>query len=97
MSHPGAKAHPRQTRMPGKSEPLQLDAYAHLTGEEWLAKRFGELGYDVVFGGLDPTQRKQRIREHIVEHGLECAIADSQLRKPITFAQAFERLYGERL
>lgn len=93
MSHPGAKVQPRVSNR----EPLQLDAYDHLTGEEWMAKRFGELGYEIVFGGLDPSQRKQRIREHITTNGLESVIANSEGKKPLTFAQAFERLYGERL
>lgn len=91
MSHPGAKIEPP------RREPLQLDAYDHLTGEEWMAKRLGDFGYEIVFGGLNPSERKARIRQAVKDAELECVTAGKFDGKPLTYAQAFERLYGERL
>lgn len=91
MSHPGAKVEPPPR------EPLQLDAYTHLEGELWFAKRLGDHGHELVFGGESPTERKQRIRQAIRDAGLEWVTAGKFDGKPLTYAQAFERLYRERL
>lgn len=77
----------------GQSElELQMD------GELWLSRRLILHGVDLHAGTTDTNLRKDRAREAIKSHGLECVICgrgpDS---KPNTYAQAFERLYGEKL
>lgn len=65
-------------------------------GELWLAHRLGQFGH--VFGGVtDPAIRKQRIREAIREGAHETNIAGRRDGKPETFAEIFERIYGESL
>lgn len=72
--------------------PEQLN---HDLGEIWLARRLGQFGH--VFAGVtDPALRKQRIREAIREgnhdHNIAGRRADGKIE---TFAEVFNRLYGE--
>lgn len=80
----------RNFEMPGDT----LDA------EMWLAGRMREHGVDSVFDGVtDSDVRKQRFRQHIIEGGLEMVMAchAQDGRTAETYAEAFERIYGEPL
>ncbi|MBS0364924.1 MAG: hypothetical protein JSR67_03760 [Proteobacteria bacterium] len=73
-----------------------------LAGELWLLDRISNFCNRVKHAFAGTTHyatRKQRMRAAIALHGLECAICgrDSKSRAAFTFAQAFERLYGEKL
>lgn len=80
---------------------LRMDGVPHLDGETWLANRLHEWhGVPDAFDGDTTTaSRKQHIREAIVRHGLEHVICgrDSATRKCLTWSDAFQRLYGEKL
>lgn len=69
----------------------------HLNAEAWLAKRLGEHGAGVFTGLTDPDIRRERIREAITANLLELVIIGATDRKPETYEQAFERVYGEPL
>jgi hypothetical protein len=70
-----------------------------LDGEAWLANRLSRFGVLLpLFDGLTTTAtRRARFREVINGHKLELVVCGSIGRKPYTYAQAFERLYGEPL
>lgn len=74
-------------------------ALTQLDGELWLARRLGKHGVLIVFeGDTDPETRKQRMRQAIVDRGLECVVVGrGPGGKTNTYAQAFERLYGVKL
>lgn len=80
---------------------LRLDAMNGLDGEAWLANRLTEWhGEPDAFAGVTtPESRKRAIREAIVRHGLEVVICgrDKVTRKCLTWADTYQRLYGERL
>ncbi len=70
-------------------------------GELWLAKRLVQhsaLPDPVgIFAGVsDPVTRKERVRQAIRRKALGSVIAArGRNGKPVTYAEAFERLYGE--
>jgi hypothetical protein len=70
-----------------------------LLGETWLADRLEQHGVTTIFDGLtDQDTRRERFRRAILDAGLEevqCGRAPD--KKPNTYRQAFERLYGEKL
>lgn len=68
-----------------------------LRHELWLGARLERHGVSVFAGDTTVEQRRDRVRAAILEHGLETVIAGSRDRKPETYAQVFERLYGEPL
>jgi hypothetical protein len=69
-----------------------------LTGELYLASHLAAHGVRDVFAGItDAAERKARIRSGIIGAGLATVICGTKERKPVTYAQAFERLYGEAL
>lgn len=73
------------------------DLFSELDGEMWLAQRLGTHGV-TVFGGLtDRTERIARIRKAICDNGLEVIVCGRKDGKPVNYAQAFQRLYGEKL
>jgi hypothetical protein len=80
---------------------LRLDGETSLIGEVWLANRLAEWHgvEDICAGTTDTELRKARIREAIERHGLKWVICgrDTESRKSITWGEAFERLYGEKL
>ena len=65
--------------------------------ELWLAQRLQRHGVAVFAGDTTPAVRRERMRAAILEHCLSAVIAGSRQRKPETYAQVFERLYGEPL
>lgn len=75
---------------------------AHGTGkanaEAWLIWRLGQLGERIEEGATDYAIRAERVRKVILHARLEAAIAGGTRKgKPETFAQVFERVYGEPL
>lgn len=68
-----------------------------LDGEQWLQRRIALHGIDVFAGDTNQALRKQRFRDAIKQHGLEAVICGSRESRPVTYAQAFRRLYGEDL
>lgn len=70
----------------------------YLIDELWLVKRLGQHGSAILEGVTTPEDRRARIRNSIISHGLAAVIVGrGKDRQPQTYAQAFERLYGERL
>lgn len=67
--------------------------------EFWLAGRLVQHGVKVFEGVTDRALRKERIRAGILEQGLAQVICGRSRndRKPFTYSEAFERLYGEPL
>ena len=63
--------------------------------ETWLAHRLGDFGH--VFQGVtDSALRRQRIREAILEGGLDQVVCGKNpTGKTETFGQVYERLFGE--
>lgn len=68
-----------------------------LAVELWLSQRLREHGVPSVTAGLtDETERRERVRRGILDHGLRAVIVgrNSQTRKPETYEQLFARVYG---
>jgi hypothetical protein len=71
-----------------------------LAVELWLGKRLTEHGVPLVTRGVTTAnERRERIRQGIVDNGLSAVIVgrNPKDRKPETYAQLFERVYGMRL
>ncbi|MFO7278737.1 MAG: hypothetical protein DIU56_017055 [Pseudomonadota bacterium] len=69
-----------------------------LDRELWLARRLRQHGARITDGVTDRDTRRERMRAAILEHGLETVVLGrGQSGKPMTYAQAFEALYGEPL
>lgn len=74
------------------------DLFAELDGEMWLSRRLGLHGVLVVFDGVtDREERKRRFRQAIKERDIGIIVCGKSRNKPITYEQAFERLYSEKL
>jgi hypothetical protein len=72
--------------------------FRQFDAELWFVKRLKDLGRHVHAGITDPDERRERIRFAIIEGKLDCGIiGKSPAGKAETFAQAFERFYGEPL
>jgi hypothetical protein len=66
--------------------------------ENWFANRLAEHGKKIFLGSTTFELRRQRIREAILERGVDYAIIGTKADgKPETYAQAFERFYSEPL
>lgn len=68
-----------------------------LDGEMYIAKRLREHGVGVFEGLTTAEQRKQRVREAINAAGPAVIIGRGKDRRTMTYAEAFEALYGEPL
>lgn len=69
-----------------------------LNDEAWLARRIREHGGGDVFQGTtDTAVRKERMRQAIKGAQLSAVIISGVGKKPVTWSEAFERLYGEPL
>jgi len=67
-----------------------------MTLDRRLAKRLGDFG--LMFSGVtDPATRRDRAKAAIVSNGLESAVFGRTGDEVMTFAQAFEKVYGEKL
>jgi hypothetical protein len=63
-----------------------------------FAKRFSEHGVSIFEGRTDPNERRERIRDAIIDCGLgETTIWKHADGRCETYRQAFERFYGEPL
>jgi len=65
-----------------------------LKNEWWLAKRiYGTELCTLFYGISDMPTRRARMRAMIIKRGMQ----EAMVSKTTTFAQGFERLYGEAL
>lgn len=67
--------------------------------EQWFVKRLHDHRRKIDAGITDPDERRERIRYQIIEGKLDCTIIGRHptTKKSETYAQAFERFYGEPL
>jgi hypothetical protein len=73
-------------------------ANERLEGETWLLRRLLRHKVDALAGDVTELERKARFRAAIRDNGLDLVVAGStKEHKPINYAAAFERLYGEKL
>ncbi len=63
----------------------------------WFVERLKVHGVNVFDGVTTFELRRQRIREAILQAGFGDVICAKLNRKPVTYAQAFERAYGTPL
>ena len=68
-----------------------------LSDELWMAAKLKECGVDIFDGDTVPDQRLQRVRQTILAKGLSEARCGSRNKVPVSFAEAFQSLYGEPL
>jgi len=69
-----------------------------LSNEIWLANRLRQHGAAIFDGVTDPEARRERVRAAILAHGLaQVIVGRGQDRKPRTYAEVFEAIYGEPL
>jgi DNA-binding LacI/PurR family transcriptional regulator len=75
------------------------DLFAGFDAEMWFARRLEEHGYHVFLGATTREQRRDRIRQAIIDRGCDCVIVGKRpgTGKPETYEQAFQRFYGEQL
>jgi hypothetical protein len=77
----------------GESYPL----LAQVNAESWLGQRLLEHGCDVYRYGPETDSYRERLRQTILDNGMGAVIVGRHDGKPETYAQTFERLYGEPL
>lgn len=82
-----------------KQQPLGLvDGTELLNREIFMASRLKAHGCDVFAGSSDQASRKACFRRVITERGLEhVVLGKDSSGQALTYAQAFERTYGEAL
>lgn len=78
---------------------ITRDMFKQFDAESFIVRRLAEHGKGVFAGVTDPDERRERIRFAIINGGLDVAIIGRKhdTKKPETYAEAFERLYGEPL
>lgn len=80
-------------------EPAQADAFAKLDADLYFANQLFRSGSraQMLQGVTQPSERKERIRLEILHRQIEDhqTLDDRSHPTGETFAQAFERLYGE--
>lgn len=100
----------RQQR-PAVRKPIQgkLTGFDLMDAEAWLRQRLTDHGAlermpdlkrqvrDVTAGVTTTAERAQRMRELILRHNLASVIAGRRGPKTETYADLFERIYGEKL
>jgi hypothetical protein len=96
-----SKSKPQQRRSSAAAAPQQLsipDGVELLKREMFIASRLKDHGCDVFAGPSDTASRKDLFRRVITERGMDATIlAKGADGKCFTYAQAFERTYGEPL
>ena len=81
-----------QTPLFRENDMKQFDA------EMWLAKRMSQHLSAAFTGTTDPAVRRERFRRGILAGELDCVVVGSKPGgKTETYAECFERLYGEPL
>lgn len=69
-----------------------------LQNEQWLMQRLRDHGAGTLDSGVTmPEERRERVRRTILELNLAHVIVGSKDRKPMRYAEAFQRLYGVAL
>lgn len=69
-----------------------------LSNEQWLLRRLMDHGVPRLDAGVTTAEeRRERVRQAIIEHNLVAVIAGHRDGKPILYPQAFQALYGESL
>ncbi len=72
--------------------------FGRFDGEMFFAKRLRDHGVTILAGATDEAMRRERIRSAIIEcHLDQTIIGKSPSGKTATYAQCFERFYGEPL
>jgi hypothetical protein len=72
--------------------------FRELDAEIWFAKRLVQILTPVFVGTTDRDTRRERFRKAIIAGGLDNVVCGKRSDgKTETFAEAFERLYGEPL
>lgn len=81
------------------SQPQNSFSFEELDREAWIVKRLGEHGVQVFGGTTTREMRAQRIRNAILDSGLDCTLIGrrGESVKAETYAQIFERHFGEPL
>jgi len=75
-----------------------VNQFTRFDQEMAFAKRLSEHGVTILTGRTDGDSPKSAIRAAIVGCGFDCTIfGPAPNGKPETYAQAFERIYGEPL
>ena len=72
-----------------------MSLFGNFDNEMWLANRLRVHGVQVFAGVTDSAERKQRFREAIEQVGPPVVCGRDRDGKNVTYAQAFERLFGE--
>ncbi len=75
----------------------QPTTLVNLPAELWLANRLKQHGPDVFQGLTTREDRMQRIRSAITSNQLSSVVVGKKDGKPETYAECFQRLYGEPL
>jgi hypothetical protein len=75
------------------------DMFKQFDAESFIVRRLADHGKGVFAGITDPDERRERIRFAIINGGLDVTIIGrkADTKRPETYAEAFERLYGEPL
>jgi len=68
-----------------------------MIGEDWLVERLKHHGVDVYAGKTEFPSLRDRLAHVIRSNRYRSVIAGRHERKPETYAEVFERLYGIKL
>jgi hypothetical protein len=83
---------------PAAQQSLELSAHDQARAEIALAKRLRIHGVKVDDGLTTLEQRREAFRDAITARGIELVIAwKTKNGKPMTYGQAFQRIYGRPL
>jgi hypothetical protein len=86
--------------MTRRSQPEYTRATApdELEAAAWIVNRLAKHRVLVDLAGLiDTPTRRERIRKAIADAGFSEIICNESGKRPVTYAQAFERCFGEPL
>ena len=88
---------PRKPVRPREPEPDTPQLFDHLEAESWLGERLKAHGCDLYADGPVFAHFRDRVRKVILDNGMACVIVGRHDNKPESYAQTFQRLYGEPL
>lgn len=85
-------------RRPAEVRQVGENLFSELDGELWLARRIALHSVNIFEGETDTGERRQRFRKAIQDHGLETVVCHrGKDGKPVTYSEAFRRLYKQDL